>query len=75
LDAIGTGMDPLIIDLILALGMFFLAVNLVVELSFPFVDPRLRVESDAESRKETQTLAGALEDSRDLLSAWFDEPR
>jgi len=75
LDVIGTGMDPLIMDLILALGLFFLVVNLAVEFSFPFVDPRLRAQAQSESRKDAQTVAGVLEEARDLVSSWLDDLR
>ena len=44
LDAIGLGRSALVIDLILSLGLFFLLVNLLIEFSFPVIDPRLRFE-------------------------------
>ena len=51
LQAIDKGMSFFVIDLILSLGFFFLLVNLVIEISFPLLDPRLR-------SVETQTQAG-----------------
>jgi len=41
LQAIDKGMSFFIIDLILSLGVFFLLVNLVIEISFPLLDARL----------------------------------
>ena len=39
-----SGTIPLAMDLILSLGLFFLIVNLLVEFSFPLIDPCLRME-------------------------------
>lgn len=42
LEAISLGMTTLAIDLIVALGLFFLLVNLALDIIYPIVDPRLR---------------------------------
>lgn len=44
-EAIGSGEIFLIVDLILSLGLFFLVVNLVLEVLFPLLDARIADES------------------------------
>jgi ABC-type dipeptide/oligopeptide/nickel transport system permease component len=56
LDAINAGNAPLITDLILSLGLFFLLVNILLEMLFPFLDPRIREQKNAEERSEHETL-------------------
>lgn len=56
LEAIEAGNIPLITDLILSLGVFFLFVNLFLEQLFPFLDPRLRRGGEAEEQLEHSTL-------------------
>lgn len=70
LDAINAGTVPLVLDLILALGLFFLAVNLLIELSYPFIDPRLRREALEESRNDRTSWRDALVEAATILADW-----
>ncbi|MBN1306031.1 MAG: dephospho-CoA kinase [Anaerolineales bacterium] len=67
LDAISKGETTLVIDLILSLGLFFLLVNLAIEVFFPLIDPRLRENkgSEEESRNERTSFLG-------FITAVFD---
>jgi ABC-type dipeptide/oligopeptide/nickel transport system permease component len=56
LDAINAGNAPLITDLILSLGLFFLLVNILLEMLFPLLDPRIREQKNMEERNEHETL-------------------
>lgn len=56
LEAIELGNDALVTDLILSLGLFFLAVNLSIELLFPLIDARLRAENIEEKREDRQSF-------------------
>jgi ABC-type dipeptide/oligopeptide/nickel transport system permease subunit len=71
LDAINAGTTDLVIDLILSLGSFFLLVNLLIEFSFPLIDPRLRREVEAESRDEAQSPLDTVREAINIVSAWF----
>jgi peptide/nickel transport system permease protein/oligopeptide transport system permease protein len=57
IQAIEKDMPTFIIDLILALGFFFLLVNLTIEIFFPLIDPRLRAEED--QTREFSTFFGS----------------
>ncbi len=72
LDAIDAGTIPLAMDLILSLGLFFLIVNLLVEFSFPLIDPRLRMEPQEATKVDAQTWRSRLEDVQEMLCGWFD---
>lgn len=52
LQAIDLGNSALITDLILSLGLFFLLFNLVIDLLYPFIDPRLRKNGGASEWQE-----------------------
>jgi peptide/nickel transport system permease protein len=75
LDAIQLGTAPLIMDLTLSLGLFFLVVNLLLEFFFPLIDPRLRAEVASELRDAPQTLGMWLKEMGGVLAAWFGELR
>ena len=60
LQAIDKGMSTFVIDLILSLGVFFLLVNLVIEVLFPLIDARLRSEADEARMQEESTFIGSL---------------
>ncbi len=76
LDAINQGNAPLVTDLILSLGLFFLIVNLVIEFSFPLIDPRLRGSADTEEDKEDKgTFLGWMREAGATLSAWMRDLR
>ncbi|HET7010070.1 MAG TPA: ABC transporter permease subunit [Anaerolineales bacterium] len=59
LEAIELGMSPLVTDLILSLGLFFLAVNVVLEFLYPWLDARLR-ESETSVRRDEQDTFGQM---------------
>jgi dephospho-CoA kinase len=73
LDAIDLGTAPLVIDLILSLGMFFLIVNLLIEFSFPLIDPRLRADATEEARAESGTFTDWVRQAGEIISAWVRE--
>jgi ABC-type dipeptide/oligopeptide/nickel transport system permease component len=70
LEAISRGNAPLVIDLILSLGMFFLLVNLLIEVSFPLLDARLRENGGTQDREERQTIFGWLRGVGEMLGSW-----
>ena len=59
LQAVDKGMPTFVIDLILSLGLFFLLINLGIEILFPFIDARLRNNSEETSTEEKATLRGS----------------
>ncbi len=60
LQAIDRGMSTFVIDLILSLGVFFLLVNLAIEILFPLIDARLRSTADEARTQEYSTTLGWL---------------
>ncbi len=70
LDAIQQGNSALVTDLILSLGLFFLFVNLVIEFSFPLIDPRLRSEADTEAKQDQGTFLDWIQEVGNTMSAW-----
>jgi peptide/nickel transport system permease protein len=66
LEAINDGNAPLITDLILSLGLFFLLVNILLEMLFPLLDPRIREQKYIEEHNDHETL-------KDRISAVFEE--
>ncbi|MBN1454188.1 MAG: dephospho-CoA kinase [Anaerolineales bacterium] len=75
LDAIQQGNAALVTDLILSLGLFFLFVNLVIEFSFPLIDPRLRGDADTEEKGDQGTFLGWIQEVGNTLSAWARDLR
>ncbi len=75
LSAIEQGADPLVMDLTLSLGMFFLLVNLTLEFFFPLIDPRLRAAAAAESQEPPQTLMAWLKGLGDAIAVWIADLR
>ena len=73
LDAIQAGTAPLVMDLTLSLGLFFLVVNLLLEFFFPLIDPRLRAEVGSELRDKPQPLQEWLRETGGGLAAWMRE--
>lgn len=71
LAAIEAGTSSLVIDLILSLGVFFLLVNLLIEFSFPVIDPRLRSDSEEALKEDSPSLRDRSRQIRDALSSWF----
>jgi peptide/nickel transport system permease protein len=56
LKAINQGNAPLITDLILSLGLLFLLVNILLEMLFPLLDPRIREQKYSEEHGDHETL-------------------
>ncbi|HEY5984013.1 MAG TPA: dephospho-CoA kinase [Anaerolineales bacterium] len=75
LDAIDLGIAPLVIDLILSLGLFFLVVNLLIEFSFPLIDPRLRADATEESRSDAGSVMDWARQAWDILTSAFGDLR
>jgi ABC-type dipeptide/oligopeptide/nickel transport system permease subunit len=65
LETIASGNDALVTDLILSLGLFFLLVNVAIEVAFPLIDARLRTEVVTEVREEKSPL---IESARALIA-------
>lgn len=71
LEAIQAAMPALVADLILSLGVLFLAINLFVELLYPLLDPRLRDERREARQQDRTTWPQRVADARDLgLDLW-----
>jgi ABC-type dipeptide/oligopeptide/nickel transport system permease component len=60
LETIVSGNDALVTDLIVSLGLFFLLVNVAIEVAFPLIDPRLRAERLTEVRADRFSLRESL---------------
>jgi peptide/nickel transport system permease protein len=56
LDAIVAGEKTMAVDMVLALGVVFLTVNLVLEVVYPLLDPRLREEAGQAEHRDGSTL-------------------
>lgn len=68
LQAITAGHMTMAVDMVLALGVVFLSVNIVLEAVYPLLDPRLR---DAGGMTETGEQAGL----RGVIVDWFERLR
>jgi peptide/nickel transport system permease protein len=70
LTALELGMDTLILDLLLGLGVLFLVINSLLDVVYPLLDPRLRQDAAQEERQERSTLgdrvALAMDTVRDI---------
>jgi peptide/nickel transport system permease protein len=75
LQAIEQDNAPLVTDLILSLGTFFLAVNLAIELFFPLIDARLRSENEEETQEDRQSFLGWSRGLVDTLISWLKDFR
>jgi len=75
LDAINAGTGALVVDLILSLGLFFLLVNLLIEFTFPLIDPRLRQTADTADRADRHGPVEGLRDAGATVAAWVRELR
>ncbi|GAB4527860.1 MAG: hypothetical protein Kow0063_03550 [Anaerolineae bacterium] len=69
--AIEQGVAPLVADLILALGLVFLLVNLALDVIYPVLDPRLSQGGQSVVREIRQSWRETLGDLLDILSAWW----
>ena len=63
--------DGLTVVLLLSLGLLFIVVNLLLDLAYRIIDPRLRQASDQIRRSESRTvlerIGGFLEEAKELL--------
>ncbi|CAG0984062.1 Glutathione transport system permease protein GsiD [Anaerolineales bacterium] len=73
LQAIDKGVTFLVIDLILSLGVFFLLVNLVIEIFFPLLDPRLRNVETQTRAGEHSTFIGTINGLSEGLRGWVGD--
>jgi len=73
LEAIGRGMTSLVTDLVVSLGVFFLLINLVLEVLYPLLDPRLRgsTGTEAESRARGAGFRAGLAEWGKTLIGWW----
>lgn len=72
LQAIDRENPSFVIDLILSLGLFFLAVNLAIELFFPVIDPRLRNDGNNEERQERTGFLQGWSAAFEAFSGWLN---
>ncbi len=70
LDAINAGTVPLVLDLILALGAFFLLVNLLIDFSFALIDPRLQMEVFSRKDSDGTTARESLQQAWNIAAGW-----
>jgi peptide/nickel transport system permease protein len=75
LRAIDLGMSTFITDLILSLGIFFLAINLLIEFVFPLIDSRLRDNAGDQSREDRVSLIGWVQNMVKWMQAWLQRVR
>ena len=71
LDAITAGTAPLVLDLILSLGGFFLVVNILIDFSFPLIDPRLQTDLILTGNADSQGVQESLQDGWSMIRGWF----
>ncbi|MCJ7677875.1 MAG: ABC transporter permease subunit [Anaerolineales bacterium] len=67
LTALELGLDTLILDLLLALGVLFLLLNSMLDVVYPLLDPRLRQDSVQEERQERSTERHWLSEGADIV--------
>ena len=67
LTALDQGMDSLVLDLLLALGLLFLLINSLLDVVYPLLDPRLRQDAVQEERRESVSLQDRLVEVGDTL--------
>ena len=67
LTALELGLDTLILDLLLALGVLFLLLNSLLDVVYPLLDPRLRQDSLQEERQERPTVRHWLTEGADMV--------
>ncbi|MBN1886729.1 MAG: ABC transporter permease subunit [Thermoflexales bacterium] len=75
LEAIEQGMTPLVTDLIVSLGLLFLLINLVLELIYPLLDPRLRSGGQDEELQDRQSWREQWEEWLAGLATWWHDVR
>ncbi len=67
LKSLELGMDTLILDLLLALGVLFLLINSLLDVVYPLLDPRLRLDALQEERQERPSFRHRLTEAGDTL--------
>ncbi len=67
LTALEQGLDSLILDLLLGLGLLFLVINSLLDVVYPLLDPRLRQDSVQEERHESVSLHERVLEAGDAL--------
>ena len=72
-EAIGSGEIYLIVDLILSLGLFFLVVNLVLEVLFPLLDARIADESRNTGREEEDSFGAWWRKVFGMFRSWITD--
>ncbi len=60
LKAIDLGMNTLVVDLFISLGLLFLLINTTLELLYPLIDPRVGQTQNAVEEDEAPGLLGSL---------------
>jgi peptide/nickel transport system permease protein len=71
LQAIGLGMAPLVVDLVVCLGLSFLILNLILDLIAPLLDPRLKDTPAMPSESQHQSWREGLAGLTSSLSEWW----
>jgi peptide/nickel transport system permease protein len=67
LTALDQGLDSLILDLLLGLGLLFLVINSLLDVVYPLLDPRLRQDAVQEERRDSVSLLERLAEVGDML--------
>jgi len=73
--AIELGNASLVADLIVAIGLAFLLVNLALELIYPMLDPRFRRGQETVERQTQQSWRDRIRNVLDAIAAWWDDVR
>ncbi len=71
--AIELGNASLIADLIVAIGLLFLLVNLVLELIYPILDPRYTRGHQTVERQTQQSWWDRITDVFDVVAGWWND--
>ncbi len=71
LQAIQLEMTPLVVDLVVALGVMFLLINLGVEFLYPLIDPRLRATAEDLQRPLELNWGTSVLSALAGLSGWW----
>jgi len=74
-EAIGRGESFLVVDLILSLGLFFLAVNLILEILSPLLDPRIADENRDKGLEEDDSFRKWWGKVFAMFRAWIMDAR
>jgi len=75
LHAIDLGMSFFVTDLILSLGVFFLLVNLIIEIVFPLIDARLRSSDEMREQEDRSTFWDWMRNFFHGIQSWIRKVR